>query len=421
MKHLTRLRNGLNWSKFRLRGIMTSRLVYIFLGAILAGIAVIWIAWPTQPSPSQDITLQSVDFSDLPHWKSTSMVASLRTFQLSCQKFLKQDPEDPVGNPWITLTAKDWFPACKAALDTPADNPALAKDFFETWLQPMMFHQKKPAQGLFTGYFVPEIDASLAKTKEYSVPIYGTPTNLIRVDLKSFDPKLPSKQLSGRIKGHDLVPFYSREEIDQGAIDHVAPILAYIRSPIDRLFLEIQGSGILRLTDGSTLNLGYAAQNGLPYTAIGGVLLKRGIMRYEAISLQSIQAYLHAHPEERDEIIYQNRSFVFFKHIKQDGAFGTQNVKLTPGYSLAVDTNWVPLGMPVWLTTSFPDPQLNTHHPLHRLMVAQDTGGAINGTMRGDVFWGSGQEAAAIAGKMKNTGCYWLLIPKTKYSNNQIS
>lgn len=400
---------------------MKSRLVYIFLAVILAGIVVIWIAWPSKPSPSQDITLKSVDFSDLPHWGSTSMVASLRTFQLSCQKFLKQAPEDSVGNTWLTLTAKDWFPSCKAALDTPADSPHLAKHFFETWFQPVVFYQKNPTKGLFTGYYVPEIDASLSKTKKYTVPIYGTPNTLISVNLNRFDPKLPSKQLSGRIEGHHLVPFYSREEIDQGAIDHDAPIIAYIRSPIDRLFIEIQGSGILRLTDGTTLNLGYAAQNGLPYTAIGKVLLKRGIMSYDAISLQSIQAYLHAHPEERDEIIYQNRSFVFFKPITQDGAFGSQNVKLTPGYSLAVDTNWVPLGMPVWLNTSFPDPQLSTHHPLYRLMVAQDTGGAIKGTMRGDVFWGAGPEAEAIAGKMKNTGRYWLLIPKTQLSTKQIT
>ncbi|PJD93754.1 MAG: hypothetical protein CK424_01600 [Legionella sp.] len=396
---------------------MKSRLLYIVLILFFAATALIWFVWPTKEpqSKAQNMTLKAIDFAELPHWNSSSLIHSLKTFQISCRCFLKQNPERPVGNQWFALQAKDWFPACKAALSIDPKNAQQAQHFFENWFQPAEFYQNNTLTGLFTGYYVPEIEASLHKTTEYNVPIYGTPTNLVKIDLNTFDPTLPTRQLWGRLEHNRMVPFYSREEIDQGAIQHVAPIIAYIRSPIDRLFIEVQGSALLSLQDGTKLNLGYSGKNGLPYTAIGRVLMDRGILNYDTLSKQNIEAYLNAHPEETNDILHKNRSFVFFKPLAENGAFGSQGVPLTPGYSLAVDLNWVPIGMPIWLNTTFPDPQQTTHHSLNRLMIAQDTGGAIKGTVRGDVFWGNGEDAAAIAGKMKNTGRYWLLIPKAAF------
>lgn len=289
----------------------------------------------------------------------------------------------------------------------------VAKQFFETWFQPVKFVQKKTVTGLFTGYYLPAIEANLTQTEEFSIPVYGLPNNLLQINLQDFDPKLPARQLMGRLEKNRVLPYYSRKEIDQGALINKAPVLAYLRSPIDRLLIEIQGSAILNLPDHTQLNLGYAGKNGLTYTSIGRVLIERHILSSKNVSIQTIRKYLETHPDEQDEIIHQNRSFVFFTVLQQQGAFGTQGTQLTRGYSLAVDPDWVPLGMPVWLTTTYPDPDTEQQHLLRRLMIAQDTGGAIKGTVRGDVYWGNGNEAAAIAGKMKSKGQYWLLVPKT--------
>lgn len=394
---------------------MRYKSLYAFtaLFTLLGGIAA-WLWQSDHSRPGQEAPhIKARSFSKLPGWQSTQALESLHTFQLSCQHVLKQKPERPVGNRWFGLQAKDWQPPCAAATALKTESETIAKQFFETWFQPMEFINDHSISGLFTGYYLPTVSASLTKTDDYSVPVYGIPSNLIQINLNDFDKTLPPRQLMGRLKNQRITPFYSREEIDQGAIADVAPVLAYLRNPIDRLMIEIQGSALLNLTDGKQIHLGYAAQNGLPYTAIGRVLIERNILPAKKVTMQSIRAYLENHPEEQADIIHKNRSFVFFQVLEEQGAFGTQGTQLTQGYSLAVDPEWVPLGMPVWLTTTYPDPHSDTQHPLHRLMIAQDTGGAIKGTVRGDVYWGNGADAAAIAGKMKSSGRYWLLVPKT--------
>ncbi len=386
---------------------------YILLTAIVAlgGGAALW--YTSVAKPARELQVIATSFSTLPGWESTQALASLRTFQRSCRYVLKQNPNRSMGNRWFELQAKDWQPVCTAATALKTESETVAKQFFETWFQPMEFTKKKALTGLFTGYYLPAISASLTKSKDYPVPIYGVPSNLIQINLNDFDPKLPARQLLGRLNNNRMLPFYSREEIDQGAIADTAPVIAYAANPIDRLLIEIQGSAILNLTDGTQRSLGYAAKNGLPYTAIGRVLIERHILPAKKVSIQSIRAYLESHPEEQADIIHKNRSFVFFQILENKGAIGTQGTHLTQGYSLAVDPDWVPLGTPVWLSTTYPDPHSDAQHPLHRLMIAQDTGGAIRGTVRGDVYWGNGNDAAAIAGKMKSTGRYWLLVPKT--------
>lgn len=402
---------------------MRFKFLYLILALliVLFGIVFYELSQSSQPTPPPKSAvsipaspeIKPTSFKRLPGWQSTQALVSLRTFQRSCRQVLKHTPEHSMGNRWFELQAKDWQPPCAAAVALHTHSETIAKEFFETWFQPMEFVTQPTVSGLFTGYYLPAVAASLHKTKEYSIPIYGVPTNLVHINLHDFDPNLPSRQLVGRLEKQRIVPFYSREEIDQGNIAEVAPVLAYVRNPMDRLLMEIQGSAILNFDDGSQINLGYAAKNGLPYTAIGRVLIERKILPAQEVSIQSIRAYLKAHPEEQADIIHKNRSFVFFQTLQRSGAFGTQGTRLTQGYSLAVDPEWVPLGMPVWLSTTYPDPHSNTQHPLDRLMIAQDTGGAIKGTVRGDVYWGHGEEAAAIAGKMKSPGRYWLLVPKT--------
>ena len=358
-----------------------------------------------------DLRLKLVSFKHLPGWQSANTVKSLQAFSISCKHFLKLKPDEPVGSPYIPLKASDFYPACRAALSVDPTSPEQAKAFFEHWFKPVEFFNHQPVQGLFTGYYVPLLRGSLTKTNVYAVPLYKSPKNMITVNLALFDSKLTYRQVVGRQDGNTLVPYYTRKEINQGLISESADVLVWLKSPIDRLFLEIQGSGIVELTDGSRMVVGYADQNGLPYTAIGAVLIKQGLMTKDTVTMQSIRAYLEAHPEKMDAIIDQNQSFVFFDKLPQNAVFGVQLTPLTPGYSLAIDRRWIPIGIPLWLNTTHPEFNSTQHKPFQRLMIAQDTGGAIRGMVRGDVFWGAGDRATDIAGKMKSNGFYWLLIP----------
>ncbi len=254
--------------------------------------------------------------------------------------------------------------------------------------------------------------ACLKKTKKYNIPLYGLPSNLVTINLGLFDPQLKNRTLVGRVNGAKILPFYTRAEINKGAIKEFASVLAWVDSTIDRSFLEIQGSGIIALPDGSQLVVGYIGENGAPYTAVAKVLIDQGVMTRDNASMQHIRNYLEAHPDQIDLVLNQNKSFVFFNTLRQKAALGAQGVALTPGYSLAIDRKWVPLGAPVWLSTTRPEEKTEQQKVFQRLMVAQDTGGAIKGIVRGDVYWGAGERATAIAGKMKNQGHYWLLLPR---------
>ncbi len=374
-----------------------------------------WLTAQYKPETSlvRTIEIKEIPFSKLPGWDKANPLVSLRAFQASCQSFLRQDPKARVGNDLIKIEAKDWHPICKKALSLKTDSPAKVRVFFETWFKPVTYYNGQPMKGLFTGYYFPTFDGSFQATEAYKVPIYGLPRDRVAVRLRDFDEALPNRTLVGRIQDSRFVSYYTRSEIDAGAVLGKSSIIAWVKSPIDRLFIEIQGSGTLQLPDGGELVLGYAGGNGAPYTAIGRVLIEKGVMTKDTASMQRIRTYLETHPEEMEKIIHQNKSFVFFRVLEQKGALGSQGLLLTPGYSLAVDQNYVPLGLPVWLNTMRPDEHTNATHPFNRLMIAQDTGGAIRGAVRGDIYWGAGKHATEIAGKMKNEGQYWLLLPKT--------
>lgn len=388
---------------------MTIKNSFILLGITAIALLIILTFWMAK-TPS--LTLKPVAFTKLPGWNTADLKKSLQTFQVSCKTFMRQNPENDAGSHQIALKVKDWQPACKAALSLKTISNDSAKSFFQKWFIPLEFRARKPVNGLFTGYYMPLLHGSTVKTKEFNVPVYSLPDNLISVNLSEFDSAYKHKQLIGRIKGNKLVPYHTREEINLGAIKKKASVLVWVNSPIDRLFLEIQGSGVVKLTDGRELYLGYAGENGASYTPIGRVLVEKGIMTKKTASMQSIRTYLEAHPEEMENVINQNKSFVFFRVLNQSAALGAQGISLTPGYSLAIDRKWIPLGAPLWLNTTRPDKIHQDKRVLQRLMIAQDTGGAIRGVVRGDVFWGAGENATDIAGKMKNPGRYWLLLPK---------
>lgn len=396
----------------------TKTLFTSLIFSLAAAGALSWWFWPSSPLKPVPVKqpkpmFRPVTFNHLPGWKEANVKKSLLTFQTSCQAFLKQSPEHVAGTDYIDLQIKDWQPACEAALKIHPVTEEAAKSYFQHWFHPVEFFDREAGPGLFTGYYVPTIKGSYTKSKEFSVPLYETPNDLITVDLGMFFQDLRHRQLVGRMEKRKLVPYYTRAQINKGAIKEKARVLVWINSPVDRLFLEIQGSGVIELENGERISIGYDAQNGMPYTAIAGVLIKKGVMTKDNASMQAIKNYLTKHPDQMDKVINQNKSFVFFRKMTDGVALGSQGVFLTPGYSLAVDKKWIPMGTPLWLNTTSPDsknPDVNK--PLQRLMVAQDTGGAIRGQIRGDVFWGGGDRATEIAGHMKNTGHYWLLLPK---------
>lgn len=395
---------------------MKRKLRYILIAGLLlsVGLATYWAYLRQSTKPQAITTLKTADYSQLPGWEHTDPRTSLSAFQISCKAFLKQDPEKSVGSQFIDVKVKDWQPACQAALSTDVASKTNAKAFFETWFTPVLFADNQPLRGLFTGYYMPALHGSLKKTKQYSTPLYGVPDDLITVDLSAFDLTLKHhRKLVGRLQGKHLVPYYTRKEIVNGALKKKSKVLVWIDSEVDRQFLEIEGSGVVVLEDGKKLFIGYAAQNGAPYTPIAKVLIDRGVMTRDNASMQKIRHFFSEHPEKIRSILNQNKSFVFFDKLTHDAALGSQGVPLTPGYSLAIDLNFIPIGAPIWLNTAHPDVDPSKEKAFQRLMIAQDTGGAIRGAVRGDVYWGAGEQATHIAGHMKNPGYYWLLLPKS--------
>jgi len=287
--------------------------------------------------------------------------------------------------------------------------PASARRFFEDWFTAYRVSDAGNPNGLFTGYYEPLLNGSLQRTARYSVPLYRKPGDLVSVNLGDFSQDLKGKQITGRLSGNRLVPYAERAAIERGALQGKNLELLWVDDPVDAFFLQIQGSGQVRLPDGRIVRVGYAGKNGQPYFAIGRDLVARGILTRENVSLQTIRAWLEANPGEAQALMNKNRSYVFFRSVQGAGPIGAQGVPLTPDHSMAVDRRFIPLGAPLWLDTTDP---LMPGVPLRRLVIAQDTGGAIKGVVRGDLFWGAGDRAREGAGKMKQPGRYYILLPR---------
>ncbi|MEE2694642.1 MAG: MltA domain-containing protein [Pseudomonadota bacterium] len=371
----------------------------------------LWIAVYLVPEGGTDtLNLVRVDYSDLVEWgldKHGEVVPALRK---SCDLFLGRDPKEKVGPKGIGGYIKDWRAPCAAIGEIDEHDHSQAKAFFEFWFSPFLVRSQGSDAGLFTGYYEPAIEASLKRDEEFTVPIYGKPPGLFSINLGEFNSSLAGETISGQLVGGKFRPFASRGEIEAGALAGRDLELFWAKDPVAVFFLHIQGSGRVSLPDGRSIRIGYHAQNGHPYRSIGRELVLRGHLLREEVTMQSIRRWLEENPEQQSAIFNQNRSFIFFRVIKGDGPIGAQNVALTPKRSLAVDLRHMPLGVPLWIDTNAP---LAGEGDVkwRRLMVAQDTGGAIRGVVRGDIFWGGDIEAAEIAGRMKHSGRYYLLLP----------
>ena len=370
-------------------------------------------------------------FVELPGWSDDDLAAARPALARSCAAIARRAPDDRLGLGPVATRAGDWAPFCAGLQRLPwdADTAALRR-LVEAELIPLGATNHGDATGLFTGYYEPTLAGSRRRSARFSVPLYLQPPDLVAVDLGEFRDELAGQRIAGRVRGSRLVPYDDRAAIEAGSLARRGLELVWVDDPIDAFFLHVQGSGRIELADGGRLRVGYAAQNGHLYFAIGRELVARGALRLEEVSMQSIRAWLAAHPAEARAVMAKNASYVFFRQLDEPGPVGTLGVVLTPGRSLAVDGRFLPLGAPVWVDTTLPatdtappDPAASpplatpppappppTGPPLRRLFVAQDTGGAIRGPVRADLFWGPGREAAEIAGRMRQEGRLWLLV-----------
>lgn len=362
------------------------------------------------PVPDQ-VSLKPVAFTDLPGWGSDDLLAAKPALTRSCDKLTVQDDSRPVGPNGTAGKVADWRAAC-AALAQATTAPAV-KQALETHFRPMEVSGREGRQGLFTGYYEAELRGARRPGGTFQTPLYRRPEDLITVELADWRADWRGQRIAGRVVEGRLRPYADRKGIEGGALKGRGLELVWVDDPVDAFFLQIQGSGRVILPDGQVMRIGFAAQNGHAYVPIGRVLADKGAIPRDEVSMQTIRAWLAAHPVEAAEVMNANPSYVFFRELSGDGPLGAQGAALTPGRSLAVDPSFMPLGAPVWLDLEEVPVEGTKTGPLRRLVVAQDTGGAIRGPVRGDLFWGYGDIAADRAGRMKAKGRYFLLLPKT--------
>lgn len=361
---------------------------------------------PEEPAKPQ-LALTAVDFGDLPGWGADAVSEVIPALRRSCDRLSRLPADRAVGTQAVPAVAADWQAVCAETLAAGGDDAAL-RAALEKTTRPYLASDRDDADGLFTGYFEADLAASPVPDETYRYPIYRRPGDLVTADLGAFDPELAGKRIVGRVDKDRFVPYPDRERLETGHLDGQGLELFWARDAIDVFLLQVQGSGRVTLPDGGSVRIGFDGHNGRPYISIGRALIDRGALEPHEASWDGIRGWMERNPVDARDLLYVNPRYVFFRVLDGDGPIGAEGVALTPGRSLAVDRAFLPMGLPVWLDTTWP---LEPDRPLRRLMMAQDTGGAIKGPVRGDFFWGYGDEALKYAGRMKSRGSYYLLLP----------
>lgn len=378
---------------------------------------------PAPPALPDGMTLSPVPFAALPGWQNDRVSEALPALRRSCERLdalVERKGEDSwLGPGAYGGTYGDWTAICgdlaRAVPEAEDPDEIALRAFLESRLQPYAVRYAgeggvQRSDGVFTGYYEAELTGAAEPSADYPVPVHAVPPDLVSVDLADSNPDVGSSvPLVGRIDGDRVLPYWTRAEIEDGALAN-GPVLLWAADAVDVHVLHIQGSGRVKLPDGSVERIGYAGNNGHPFRGLGRIMLDRGVVEPGKASMPAIRAWLKANPEAARDIMRENPRYIFFRRIAGgDGPIGALGVPLTPRRSVAVDPRYVPLTVPLWLDTVDPD-----NVPLRRLVVAQDVGSAIKGPVRGDFFWGFGEEALAEAGRMKSAGTWYLLLPRSR-------
>jgi membrane-bound lytic murein transglycosylase A len=351
--------------------------------------------------------LKPVSWWQLPGWREDDLTLAWPAWLQSCRGLR--------GNP-------AWTGGCQAAQQLPAlPDSGEIRSFLEQHFQAWQINQAEGGtEGLVTGYYEPLLRGSRTPTPRFRYPLYGPPDDMLVVDLAALYPELKNLRLRGRLQGNKVVPYWSRAEIEAGAAPVRGKEVLWVDDPVELFFLQVQGSGRVRLEEGNgkssgeVVRVGFADQNGHPYRSIGKWLIEKGEITPDKASMQGIKEWGRKNPDRLPELLNANPSYVFFRELPNaapgqgGGPLGALGVPLTSERSIAVDPRGIPLGAPVWLATTRP----NAKDTFNHLVLAQDTGSAIRGNVRADFFWGFGEDAGRQAGAMKQKGRMWLLLPR---------
>ncbi len=386
----------------------------VHLAVVLAVVAVM----PAQGSRmvktiTPKVSLSPVAFRDLPNWSGDDHRAALVAFVRSCNRVEAAVRSGKFGG---RAPSPALLSACHQAMQLAKQSSRMrARLFFEQNFVPHRVINLVKS-GLFTGYYEPELKGSRTPTKTFHVPVYKRPPDLVNLVSEA------ARAVKGHVLTHarqtnaGLAAYATRAEIETGALKGKGLELVYLADTVDLFFMQVQGSGVIRLPDGSRMRLGYHGKNGHPYASIGRYLINTGVIEARSMSLQALGKWLRTDPKRGQKVMWQNKSYVFFRELTGEagkGAVGVYDITLTPGRSLAVDTKYHAIGTPIYVTS----PTLKHVHKgrsFNRLMVAQDVGSAIKGPERGDIFFGSGKRAALLAGITKEPGRFFVLLPTNR-------
>jgi membrane-bound lytic murein transglycosylase A len=368
------------------------------------------LAWPLEITGTQ---YAPVAWADIAGWNEDDHLQAFSAFRASCRPIAAQHklPTEPKA---LGISLRD---PCRAARAAELSDGAKARTFFEAHFLPLQISRLGEGDGFVTGYYEPVIDGSRTQTDVYTVPVYRRPSNLFVRGVKQSASGLPNKgQVFRKIGRRKLVPYYDRAEIEDGAIAGRGLEICWLKNQTDLLFTQIQGSARVRLEDGSTLRINYDAHNGYPYTPVGRILIERNIVPKDQMSMQRIREWMDQNPDGAKELRRQNRSYVFFREVQlsdKDEAVGAQGVPLTPGRSIAVDKALHVYGTPFFIEGELPIESEQSKTPFRRLMVAQDTGSAIVGPARADIYFGAGADAGKVSGRLRHNMRFVILVPKS--------
>lgn len=373
------------------------KFVYLFLIGFLFS-----CSSPKDTIVQNGLQLKKVSFADLRGFDADNFESFANAYALGCEAVAKKPSVLERG--MVSINQNAYLNACRKFEKLQTTDKASIQAFIKDNFTPYAVSYNNSDIGQFTSYYEAELRASKTKHGKYRYPIYGRPNDLVEINLKDFDKSLPDKRILGRLEGAKLKPYYTRKQIEQNGVD--APVILWGDDKTDIFLMQIQGSAVALLDDGSSMRISYADNNGHPFVGIGSLLVKKGLIQKGHASMDKIRDWLKENTNEADIQMQENPRFIFHQLSEASGPIGALGAPLTAGRSLAVDQTYIPLGSLLWLDTTAP-----SGHLLQKMVFAQDIGGAILGPIRGDYFWGHGEEALLEAGKMNSTGKFYLLMP----------